>query len=188
MTLGPRKEHAMTLKPKQQAAPFDAERFRKELGLKLQRLVAETIEGWPACGNKRCRRAKRCVSENYECIAKWRKSLPPLSPEETAQRLADFRRDVLARKAGLPLGEQPIKPAQPNKPRGNKPAASTATRAAQRDNDWIAPVPVAEETQLAPEKVERINQAWDDTVASLPAEQDGKRERPPRIGPRIRRL
>jgi hypothetical protein len=178
----------MTLKPRQQAAPFDAERYRKELGLRIQRLVAESIEGWPTCENKRCRRTKCCASRKYECIVKWQKSLPPLSPEEAAQRLADFRREVLARKAGLPLGEQPIKPAQPNKRRGNKPAASTATCAAQRDNDCATPAPVAEETPLAPEKVERINRAWNDYVASLPAEQDGEREPPPRIGPRIRAL
>jgi hypothetical protein len=178
----------MTLKPKQQAEPFDAERFRKELGLKLQRLVAESIEGWPACENKRCRRAKCCASRKYECIVKWRKSLPPLSPEQAAQRLADFRRDILARKAGLPLGEASIEPAQAKKPRGNKPASPAATFAAQGDNDCAAPAPVAEETQLAPEKMERINRAWNDTVASLPAEQDSEREPPPRIGPRIRAL
>jgi hypothetical protein len=188
MTLGPKQEHAMTLKPRQQAEPFDAARSRKELGLRIQRLVAESIEGWPTCENKQCRRAKRCASRKYECIAKWQKSLPLLSPEETAQRLADFRRDVLARKAGLPLGEQPIKLVQANKPRGNRSASSTAKRQVQRGNDCEAPVPVAEETQLAPEKVERINRARNDDVAPLPAVQDSEREPPPRIGPRIRAL
>jgi hypothetical protein len=187
MRLGPKQEHAMTLKPKQRAEPFDAARSRKEVGLRIQRLVAESIEGWPTCENTRCLRAKRCVSKNYECIAKWQKSLPPLSPEESARRLADFRRDILARKAGLPLGAQPIKPAQANKPRGNKPAASTATCPAQGDTDCEAPAPVAEQTQLAPEKVERIDRAWNDTMASLP-EQDGEREAGLRIGPRIRAL
>ncbi|HEV7600709.1 MAG TPA: hypothetical protein VGO49_10695 [Bradyrhizobium sp.] len=42
------------------------------------------------------------------------------------------------------------------------------------------PAPVAEETQLAPEQLERINRARNDYVASLPAE-DKARERGPRI-------
>src|ERR1700692_230766 len=98
MTLGPRKEHAMTAKPKQQAEPFDAARFRKELGLKIQRLVAESIEGWPICKNTRCRRAKRCASDRFECIAKWRSTLPPLTPEEAKARMEDFRVAIEARK------------------------------------------------------------------------------------------
>jgi hypothetical protein len=179
MTLARPKEHAMTAKPKQQAEPFDAERFRKELGLKIQRLVAESLEAWPTCENTRCRRAKRCASQDYECIAKWRKSLPPLSPEEAAQRLRDFRRDLLARQAGLPLGE-PAKPDRAKKQRVNKPA-STPAKPTQRDNDRGAPAAVAEETPLAPEKVERINRIWNDYVASLPAEQDKEREPGPRI-------
>jgi hypothetical protein len=171
MTLGPRKEsHAMKAKPKQQAEPFDAARYRKEVGLRIQQLVAESIEGWRSCENKRCRRAEGCASAQYECIVKWKKSLPPLSPEEAAQRLTDFRRELLARKAGLPIGGQPMKPAQAKEPRGNKPA------------------PVAEQAQLAPGKAERIEQARNDDVASLPAEQDRKRAPGLRIGPRITML
>jgi 5-methylcytosine-specific restriction endonuclease McrA len=175
----PNEEHVMTAKPKPQAEPFDAARFRKELGLRIQRLVAESLEAWPSCDNVRCRRAKRCASEDRECIRKWSESLPPISPEEAKQRLADFRRDLEKRRAGLPLGE-PTKPKQAKERRGNKPASTPATTA-QRDNDHEATPPVAHEPQLSPEKAERIDRIWNDYVASLPAEEDKPREPGPRI-------
>jgi hypothetical protein len=56
-------------------------------------------------------------------------------------------------------------------------AARRATTSPQRDG---TPAPVAEETQLAPEQLERINRACNDYVASLPAE-DKAREPGPRI-------
>ena len=49
----------MTTKPKQQEEPFDVERFRLDLAQKLDRLVAEVIDGWSTCDNPRCGRAKR---------------------------------------------------------------------------------------------------------------------------------
>ena len=57
-----------------------------------------------------------------------------------------------------------------------------ARRAAMQAVD--TPAPVAEETPLAPEKLERINRAWNDYVASQPAEEEQQRE----AGPRIRML
>jgi hypothetical protein len=61
-------------------------------------------------------------------------------------------------------------------------AAAAKTAADLPQADGVEPAaPVAEETQLAPEKVERINRAWNDYVASLPAEQDKAREPGPRI-------
>jgi hypothetical protein len=117
-------------------------------------------------------------AHNRECIAKWRESLPPLSPEEAAQRLADFRRELDAAIAGLPLPRgEPEKPARAKKPRGNKTAAMTANNSTQGDGDK-APAPAARETQLSPEKVERINRIWNDYVTS---EQDNEREPGPRI-------
>jgi hypothetical protein len=59
-------------------------------------------------------------------------------------------------------------------------AATLATDSPQADDAELA-VPATEETPLAPEKQERINRAWNDYVASLPAEQDRERERGPRI-------
>jgi hypothetical protein len=173
MTLGPKQEHPMKAKREQQSPPFDIERFRKELGLKIQRLVAESIEGWSSCENTRCRRAKRCASQDYECIAKWRESLPPLSPEEAEARLQDFRIAVDARRrlGGKSVTEEQLMEAI------CKAQARRATTSPQGDG---TPAPVAEETQLAPEKLERINRACNDYVASLPAE-DKEREPGPRI-------
>jgi hypothetical protein len=175
MTLGPKQEHAMKAKREQQSPPVDIERFRKELGLKIQRLVAESLEAWPTCDNVRCRRATRCDSEDYECIAKWRESLPPLSPEEAAARLQDFRIAVEARKR---LGGESVTEEQLMEAIRKEQAARAAPMPSQAGD---TPAPAAEQTQLAPEKLERINRAWNDYVASLPAEQDREREPGPRI-------
>src|SRR5258707_179187 len=91
MTLGPRQEHVMTAKPEEQDGPFDVERFRNELALKIERFIAEHLEAWATCENSLCRRAKRCASQDCECVAKWHESLPPLSPEEAKAHLTDFR-------------------------------------------------------------------------------------------------
>jgi hypothetical protein len=181
MTLGPNKEPVMKSKREQQPPPEDIERFRKELSLKLNRLLAESIGGWAGCENKRCRRAQRCASPDYECIAKWHESLPPLSPEEAAARLEDFR---IAVKARIRLGGDSCTEAQLTQAiREEK-----ARRAAVLPPDDKPPMPLAEETQLAPEKQARIDQAWNDYVASLPAEEaetedadEVKRDRRPRI-------
>jgi hypothetical protein len=182
MTLGANEEHVMKAKREQQSPPVDIARFRKELGLKIQRLVAESLEAWPTCDNLRCRRAKRCVSENRECIRKWQESLPPISPEEAKQRLADFKRELDMRRAGLPLDKPPVKPARAKKPRGNKAAATATKDSAQTDGENKTPAPAAyEPPPLSPEKAERIDRIWNDYVASLPAEKDREREPGPRI-------
>jgi hypothetical protein len=59
-------------------------------------------------------------------------------------------------------------------------AAKTAAPSPQTDGAE-APTPIVEQTQVAPQKLERINRAGNDDVASLPAEQDKKREPRPRI-------
>jgi hypothetical protein len=181
MTLARMKEHSMKAKREQQSPPEDIERFREELGLKLDRLLAESLEAWATCDNVQCRRAKRCASRNRECVAKSQESLPPCSPEEAAQRLADFRRDLEKRMAGLPLDAEPIKPAQASKPRG-KADATTANNSAQGEGDDKTAAPAAyEPPPLSPEKAAQIDQIWNDYVASLPAEEDKSRERRPRI-------
>jgi hypothetical protein len=169
----PEEEHAMKAKPEQQS-PVDIERFRKELGLKIQRLVAESIDGWSTCENTRCRRAKRCASQDRECITKWRESLPPLSPEEAKARLDDFRLELEVRKR---LGGESVTAEQLMKAIRKEKAARRAAMPPQE----VEPPPVVEETQLAPEKQERIDRAWNDYVASQPAEQDRSREPGPRI-------
>jgi hypothetical protein len=173
----------MTAKPKQQAEPFDAERFRIELGYKLERLVSDVIKGWRRCGNAECRRARSCVSDGFECIAKWQESRPPVSPEEAQRQASELKRDLDAYRAGLPLPEKP----EPAKKRRRKKPASTSARPAEGD-DNRAPVPVAKQPKLAPEQQARIDRAWKEYVASLPAEDaeteeadERKRERRPRI-------
>jgi hypothetical protein len=161
----------MTAKPEQQDEPFDAERFRKELDLKLERLLAETIHGWDDCGNGQCRRERRCASDGFECIAKWRESLPPLSPEEAEARMEDFRIALEVRKR---LGGESVTAEQLEEAIAKEQAAR---RAALPPQEGDATPPVAEETKLAPEQQARIDRAWNEYVK----EQDRTREPGPRI-------
>ena len=172
----------MKVKREQQSPPFDSERFRRELGLKIQRLAAESLEAWSSCDNVRCRRAKRCASEGRECIAKWLESLPPLSPEEAQARLQDFRIELEARKR---LGGATVTEEQLTKAIREEQAAR---RAAMPPQGGEPPAPVAQEPQLAPDKVERVNRIWNDYVASLPkqdAEAEDADNRQRERGPRI---
>jgi hypothetical protein len=176
MTLARRKEHVMTAKPKQQEPkqqdePFDAERFRIELAHKLDRLVSEAIEGWRRCDNVECRRARSCSSDSFECIAKWRESLPPRSPEQVKAGVEDLRLSLDVRRR---LGEESVTAEQLAEAIAKEKAAR---RAALPPQESDATPPVAEETKLAPEQQARINQAWKEYVK----EQDGARERGPRI-------
>jgi hypothetical protein len=170
MTLARTKEHAMKSKREQQSPLVDVERFRQQLGLKLQRLVAESLEAWPTCANMRCRRAKRCASEDRECIVKWQKSLPPLSPEEAEARMQDFRMEIEARKR---LGGDSVTEEQLTEAIRREKAARLAAMPPQEGD---TPAPVADQTQQT-----QIDRAWNDYVASLPAEEDKPRERRPRI-------
>jgi type IV secretory pathway VirB10-like protein len=173
-------EDAMKAKREQQSQPVDIERFREQLSLKIQRLAAEALQSWPSCDNVRCRRAKRCASQDYECIAKWRESLPPLSPEEAEASLQDFRIAIEARKR---LGGESVTMEQLTEAIRKEKAARLAAMPPQEGD---TPAPVAEETQLSPEKAERIDRIWNDYVASLPKQDaedadDRQRERGPRI-------
>jgi hypothetical protein len=160
----------MTAKSKQQDEPFDAERFRLELARKLDRLVAEVIDGWSTCENPRCGRAKRCASPRRECIDKWQKSRPPRSPEEIEKGMQDLKISIDVRKR---LGEGTVTAAQLEKAIHEEKAARRAAMPPQ-DGELLPP---AEETPLAPEKQERIDRAWNDYVK----EQNRARERRPRI-------
>jgi hypothetical protein len=171
MTLGPRQEHVMKTKPKQQDEPFDAERFRIELAHKLDRLVSDTNGLWRRCDNAKCRRLKSCASDGFECIAKWHESLPPRSPEEIKAGVADLKLSLdVCRRLGenvtLEQFEEAIAKEQ------------AARHAAMPPQQSEAAPPVAEETKLAPETQARIDRAWNDYVK--------EQERGP--GPRIRQL
>jgi hypothetical protein len=173
MTLGPRKEHVMTVKSKEQKERIDAERFRLELARKLDRLAAEAIDGWSTCENPRCRRAKRCASPRRECIAKWQKSRPPHSPEEIKEGVQDLKLSLDVR---MRLGEGATA-AQIEKAIHDEKAARRAAMPPQEGNA----TPPVEETPLAPEQQARIDRAWNEYAASQPAEQGTARERRPRI-------
>jgi hypothetical protein len=170
MTLARREEHAMKAKREQQS-PADIERFREELGLKIQRLVAESLEAWPTCENTRCRREQRCASGKRECIAKWQESLPQLSPEEAKERLEDFRLELDVRRR---LGGERVTAEQLAEAIAKEKAARLAAMPPQQGD---ATPPVAEERKLAPEQQARIDRAWNDYAK----EQDRTREPGPRI-------
>jgi hypothetical protein len=170
MMLARQEEHAMKAKREQQSPPEDIEQFRKQLGLKIQRLVAESLEAWPTCENKRCRREKRCASLDRECIAKWRESLPPRSPEEIKAGVEDLKlsldvRRRLGENVTLEQFEEAIRKEQ------------AARRAAMPPQQADAMSPVVEEIKLAPEKQARIDRAWNEYVK----ERDRAREPGPRI-------
>ncbi len=160
----------MKAKPKQQDEPFDAERFRLELARKLDRLVAEAIEGWPTCENTLCRRKKRCASRDRECIARWRESRPPRSPEQIKAGVEDLKLSLDVRRR---LGENVTLEQFGEAIRKER----AARRAAMPPQAAEPSAPVVEQTQLAPEKQERIDRAWNEYVK----EQDKARERRPRI-------
>jgi hypothetical protein len=170
MTLGPSKEHVMKAKPKQQDAPFDAERFRIELARKLDRLVAEAIEAWPSCENTLCRRKKRCASRGRECLAKRRASLPPHSPEEIKAGVEDLKLSLdVRRRLGENVTLEQFEEAMCKE--------REARRAALPPQAAEPPAPVVEEIKLAPEQQARIDRAWNDYVK----EQERAREPGPRI-------
>jgi hypothetical protein len=163
MTLGPNKEHVMTAKTDEQDEPYDIERFRIELALDIERFIAKSLQTWTTCENTLFRRAKRCAGPNCECIAKWRESLPPLSPEQARAHLTDFK---IALGLRLSLGETGTAEQLAEAIRNEK----AARRAAMPLQESDMPAPGVEGTKLAPEK-ERIDRAG----------QDRARERRPRI-------
>jgi hypothetical protein len=162
------------MKPRQRAKPFEPERSRKELGLRIQRLVAETIRCWKDCGNAQCRRERRCAGDGYECIAKWRESLPPPSPQQAEARLQDFRLEIAARKR---LGGDQVTAGQLRQAIRKEKAARGAAMPPQGGDDAT---PVAGEMQLAAKKQERIDEACNEPVVAP--------DRAHAPGPRIRRL
>jgi hypothetical protein len=164
----------MKAKREQQSPPEDIERFRLELARKLDRLVAEAIDGWSTCENTLCRRKRRCASRDRECIARWQKSLPPHSPEEIKAGVEDLKLSLdVRRRLGENVTLEQFEEAICRE--------REARRAAMPPQEADATSPVVEQTQLAPEQQARIDRAWHDDVASQPAEQDKARERRPRI-------
>jgi hypothetical protein len=159
----------MKAKP-ERGSPEEIAQFRKNLSLKIERLVAESLEAWSTCENRHCRRAKRCASKKRECIARWNATKPPLTPEQAEQSMNEFRIALKRRLAGLPLGQAA------NKTSGDNTRAAMATSTPPVE-DGKTP-PVAAEPQLSPEKQARIDRAWNEYVTE---QEKPKRERRPRI-------
>jgi hypothetical protein len=169
----------------------------EELRCRLNRRLSDFREGWRRCDNGQCRRWKQCCGEgpDFKCADDGRPRRTP-TPEESAKAMSDLYKEVKRRCAERAAGGEAPDEATPHKLR-DEPRLPTRRRrrsAQARAAKTAAPAPqvhrdepqmhVAEETQLAPEKVERINRVGNEDVASLPVEQDDERER----GPRIRML
>jgi hypothetical protein len=167
-----------------------------ELRCRLNRRLSDFRAGWRRCDNPLCRRRKQCCGEgpDLECTDDGRPRRMR-SPEETAKAISDLYKEVKRRCAERAAGAEPAHEETPHKLR-DEPRAVTRRRrrrksaqvsAAKRavdspQADGVEPTPpVVEETQLAPEQQARIDRAWNESVASKPAEQDGARERRPRI-------
>jgi hypothetical protein len=115
------------------------------------------------------------------------------TPEESAKAISDLYKEVKRRCAERAAGAEPTQEATPPKlhytaraaarrRRKSARALAAKTAAPSRQAERVEPAsPAVEETQLAPEQQERIDRAWNDDVASQPAEQDKARERRPRI-------
>ena len=161
----------MTAKTNGQDEPSDVERFRYDLAHDIERFIAEYLEAWAACANTLCRRARRCAGLGYECIAKSRESLPPLSPEQARARLIDFQKALAAR---IALGEQSVTAEQLAEAIDKEKAAGRAAMPVQESE---MPAPVVDGAKPAPEKQERIDRARNDCVM----EQNSAREPGPLI-------
>jgi hypothetical protein len=173
----------------------------EELRCRLNRRVSDFRDGWKGCDNPECRRERQCRGEgpDFKCTNDGRPRRT-LSPEESAKVRSDLYKAIKARRAELAAGVQPPDAETPRQlreepraaaRRGRKSARALAAKTVapspqvHRDEP---PTPPAEETQLAPEKQVRIDRAWNDYVASLPAEDaetedadERTRERRPRI-------
>ena len=185
----------------------DRPRSLEELRARLNRRLSDMRQGWRRCDNRLCKRWKQCCGEGpvFTCTDDGRPRRT-VSPEERAKALSDLYKEVkrrVAERAGgvePPAEETPPKPpytaraaARRRRKSAQALAAKTAAPSPQVDRaepppGAEPPVPVAEETQLAPDKQAQIDRAWNEYVASLPAEDaetedadERKRERRPRI-------
>jgi hypothetical protein len=174
----------------------DRPRSLDELRARLNRRLSDFGEGWRRCDNGLCRRWKRCCGEGpeFKCTDDGKPRRTP-SPEESAKAISDLYKEVKRRCAERVAGAEPRALETPSKLR-DEPRAVTRRRHRRKSAQaavakTAADAPqvhcdepqthIAEETQLAPETPERIDRAWNDDVASQPAEQDKARERRPRI-------
>jgi hypothetical protein len=165
----------------------DRPRSLDELRCRLNRRLSNMRKSWKRCDNGLCRRWKQCCGEGpeFKCTDDGRPRRTP-TPEEEAKVSSDLYKALKKRRAELAVGAKPTEPGTPQRD-----APRAVTRRKRKPAKTAAPAPqlhrdeprtsVVEETPLAPEQQERIAPAWNDDVASQPAEQGSARERRPRI-------
>jgi hypothetical protein len=201
MTLGLKEEsRPMTYIP-DSAQQAERPQNLEELRSRLNRRLSDLRDGWSRCDNRRCRREKQCFGEgpDFKCTDDGR--LPrAFSPEERAKVVSNLYKEVKRRRAEFAAGVQPPDEetlrrmrdemrAAARRERESAQAAATTPATDPLHADGAEPPPVAEERPLAPEKQARINRAWNDYVASLPAEgAEDADERKREPGPRITQL
>jgi hypothetical protein len=161
----------------------------QEFWLDMFRKMSDVVDGWTRCRNTTCRRQRRCRGDARACRDDGSPSRTH-TPEERAKAMHELRIGIEKRKAELAAGAQPVDLKTLRKLR--KKARIKARRKAARKQAYAGkpapmppqagdtPAPVAE-PPLAPEKLERIDRAGNDYLASLPAKQDRSREPGPRI-------
>jgi hypothetical protein len=154
------------------APPEDPDRPRDlgELRRRLAGRLSDSREGWRRCDNRLCRRLRRCASEQRECIAKRRASLPPASSEELAARRQELRLQLEVRKR---FGDGPVSVELLREAIDREKAAREAAMLPRS-----ADAAVAEAPKLSPDKQARIDRAWNDYVAE---QEKPMREKGPRI-------
>jgi hypothetical protein len=162
-----------------------------ELRCRLNRRLSDFRDGWKRCDKPLCRRSKHCCGKgpDFTCTDDGRPRRTR-SPEERAKAISDLYKEVKRRCAERPAGGELPQKEMPQQLR-DEPRAVTRRRRRRKSAQTVAPAPqvdrdepqttVVEETQLAPESMERIDRARNDDGASQPAEQDKARERRPRI-------
>jgi hypothetical protein len=197
MTLGPTQESSPMKHVPDHAQQPERPQSLEELRCRLNRRLSNLREGWTRCDNRSCRRWKQCCGEGpvFKCTDDGRPRRT-LSEEEKAKALSDLYKEVKRRCAERAAGVQPpdektlrkLRDAARRRRESAQAGAATPPTDSPRTDGEELPVLVAEETQLSPEKQERINRAWNDYIASLSpedAETEGaderKRERRPRI-------
>jgi hypothetical protein len=194
MTLGPMQEsRPMKQLPDYMQEP-DRPRSIDELRCRLNRRLSNMRDGWRRCDNGLCRRWKQCCGEGpeFKCTDDGRPRRTP-TPEETAKAISDLYKEIKRRAAERTAGAEPPQEETPRELPYTARAAARRRRKSARAlaAKTAAPSPqvhrdepqahVAEETQLVPEQPARIDRAWNDDVASQPAQQHTTRERRPRI-------
>jgi hypothetical protein len=165
-----------------------------ELRCRLNRRLSDFRGGWRRCDNGLCRRWKQCCGEGpeFKCTDDGRPRRA-VSPEESAKAISDLYKGIKRRAAERPAGAEPPREEMQHEPPYTARAAARRRRKSARALAAKATAPspqvhrdepqthVVEETSLAPEKIERIDRALNDDVASQPAEQHTTREPGPRI-------